>query len=222
MKNLLIFAAVTLILIGATVRPTASQIVNGSFETGHQDPGQFWIILGAGSTMMDPWFVSSGGVDYIGLWWEASDGFRSVDMNGPTTGQIQQIIPTTPGVVYTIGFDMSGNPDGGPAVKVMTVTADGGQAGTFAYDVGQAGNTRADMRWKPKQYTFTAADENTVLAFTSNVPGNSGPALDNVHFLEGICHRNFGKKGEKTLMVSPSAIPAHLAHGDTPGPCVGG
>jgi choice-of-anchor C domain-containing protein len=222
MKNLVIFAAVTLILIGATVRPISSQVVNGSFETGHQDPGQFWIILGTGSTMLDPWFVSSGGVDYIGLWWQASDGVKSVDMNSAAAGQIRQIVATAPGTTYGVAFDMSGNPDPvPPAVKLMTVTADGGQAVQFAYDVSQAGNTRPDMRWSPRQYTFTAVGNSTELAFTSNVGGSAGPVLDNVRVvaLEGVCHRNNGKKGQKTLMVSPSAVPAHLAHGDTQGPC---
>jgi hypothetical protein len=34
-----------------------------------------------------------------------------------------------------------------------------------------------------------------------------------------ICHRDNGKKGWKTLSVSSAAVPAHMAHGDTAGPC---
>ena len=34
-----------------------------------------------------------------------------------------------------------------------------------------------------------------------------------------ICHRNNGSTGQKTLNVGASAVPAHLAHGDTLGPC---
>ena len=35
-----------------------------------------------------------------------------------------------------------------------------------------------------------------------------------------ICHRPPGNPGNsRTLSVSPSAVPAHLAHGDTEGPC---
>jgi len=34
-----------------------------------------------------------------------------------------------------------------------------------------------------------------------------------------ICHRNNGSSGQKTLNVGASAVPAHLAHGDTLGPC---
>jgi len=231
MKNSVIFAAVTLILIGATVRATPAQVVNGSFESG-QDPGVNWLFLNSGSNAMDGWFVSFGTVEYIGGWWQASDGVRSIDMNGNIAGQISQSITTTPGVTYEVAFDMSGNPDGPPSLKEMTVTADGSQAQIFSYDTSLAGNTRPDMRWETKIYTFTATGSTTLIAFTSEVQGwVFGPALDNVRLLERVeppteepvpivCHRNFGKKGQKTLIVSPLDVPAHLAHGDTEGPCV--
>jgi hypothetical protein len=35
-----------------------------------------------------------------------------------------------------------------------------------------------------------------------------------------VCHLDSGKKGSKTLTVGAAAIPAHLNHGDTLGPCV--
>ena len=34
-----------------------------------------------------------------------------------------------------------------------------------------------------------------------------------------ICHRNNGNQGSQTLTVGPSAVAAHLAHGDTAGAC---
>ena len=34
-----------------------------------------------------------------------------------------------------------------------------------------------------------------------------------------ICHRNMGAAGQKTLTVGANAVAAHLAHGDTAGPC---
>jgi choice-of-anchor C domain-containing protein len=225
MKNLFILGAVTLILIGASVRPTTSQIVNGSFETGSGNPGSTWITLTGGSTLIDGWLVSSGTIDYIGGWWQASDGGRSLDMNGGNAGEVSQMVPTVPGQTYSVTFDMSGNADCLPTVKLMTVSVDGGQPQTFSYDIVLNGNSRLDMRWETNVYTFTATAATTLLAFTSNVTGFCGPTLDNVAIaaeveFEQICHRNFGKKEKKTLLVDPSSIPDHLAHGDTLGPCV--
>ena len=34
-----------------------------------------------------------------------------------------------------------------------------------------------------------------------------------------VCHRNNGKSARKTLAISQDAVAAHLAHGDTEGPC---
>jgi hypothetical protein len=36
-----------------------------------------------------------------------------------------------------------------------------------------------------------------------------------------LCHRNFGSNGGRNLSVAESAVSAHLAHGDTQGPCSG-
>jgi len=34
-----------------------------------------------------------------------------------------------------------------------------------------------------------------------------------------VCHKPNSKKGGHTLSISQSAVPAHLGHGDTLGPC---
>jgi choice-of-anchor C domain-containing protein len=207
-----------LVLGGASA---SSQIVNGSFETGSQNPAGGWITLSAGSPVIDAWSLDQGSIDYIGGWWPASNGVRSIDLSGLSAGSVSQAIPTIPGSRYAVTFDMSGNPDGFPLLKNLTVTADGGQETVFSYDVVANGTTRSDMKWVQQRYTFVAEDDLTLLAFTSQANTFFGPALDNVNVerLEGICHRNNGKKGSKTLYVDPAAYPAHLAHGDTAGPC---
>jgi hypothetical protein len=37
--------------------------------------------------------------------------------------------------------------------------------------------------------------------------------------VEQVCHRNNGSSAQKTLNIGASAVAAHLAHGDTLGPC---
>ena len=209
------FLAAALLLCPLAV---PAQTVNGSFESNTSDPGAFWLTLSTGSTVIDGWTID-GSIDYIGGWWPAADGTKSLDMSGLTAGQVSQTIPTLPGATYAVSFFMSGNPDGEPWVKELTVTADGAQPEVFSYDVLLAGNSRSDMKWEQNQYLFVAEGESTLLTFTSGAFTVYGPTLDNIQVLTGVCHRNFGKKGQKTLMISPHALRAHLDHGDTPDPC---
>ena len=201
---------------------------NGSFEDGAPCSG--FIGLFAGSTAVTDWTVGGGGVDIICGYWESSDGDRNLDLNNLTPGSVSQEIETTPGLVYTITFDLSGNPDSAPVghpwfspnAKVVEVSA-GGNAAEFTYDTAAAGNTREDMLWVSNTFTFTAVDDTTILTFTSLIPGAFGPALDNVGAATvvgaQVCHRNNGKNGPRTLNNGAPALQAHLAQGDTPGTC---
>ena len=78
------------------------------------------------------------------------------------------------------------------------------------------------MSYEPNTYYFYATGSNTKLTFRSDIPGMAGPVIDNVtmdSITSQICHRDSGKPKAKTLIVGSSAIPAHLNHGDTLGPC---
>ena len=54
---------------------------NGSFETGTFD-AQAFDTLSAGSTAITDWTVDSGSVDWVGSYWTASVGSRSIDLTG--------------------------------------------------------------------------------------------------------------------------------------------
>ena len=70
------------------------------------------------------WSVISGSVDLIGTYWNppptTPNGF-SVDLNGNAPGAISQTFTLSAGT-YTVGFYLSGNPDGGPSSKTVDVT----------------------------------------------------------------------------------------------------
>lgn len=182
MKKLFLSAAaaasLTLSLVGVSVA-AGPAIVNGSFETG-TNPGAFVQLSAVDSTTIQGWTVSAGTVDYIGTYWQAADGARSIDLSGTTAGAIRQSFATTVGATYKVTFSMSGNPAGGAGTKTMTVDAGGTPTG-FSYEVGAVNPpTLADMKWVTKTFSFTATAATTTLTFTSTTSGSFGPALDNV------------------------------------------
>ena len=156
----------------------ANLIQNGSFETANvnPNPGDF-IRLDAGSTVITGWTVSQGTIDYIGTYWQASEGSRSLDLSGANAGGIQQTFNTTVGETYRVTFDLAGNPDGNPTIKEMRVSA-GGSSADFSFDT--TGKSRSNMGWVSNSWDFTATGTTTTLSFLNLVDTPYGPALDNV------------------------------------------
>jgi len=157
----------------------ASLITNGSFESASVDPGSF-LKLSVGSTSIDGWTVINDSIHYVGSYWQASDGVRSIDLDGDPgqAGGVQQIFATTPDTKYTVTFDMSGNLAGGPTVKSMRVIADG-QSADFTFDI--TGISTTDMGYVSHAWTFIADDDFANLQFISlNTSAGWGPVIDNV------------------------------------------
>ena len=175
--QLLLGAAVAASLALSAASASAVTIVNGSFETG-PNPGVF-TTLGNGDTSITGWTVVGLGVDYIGTYWQASDGVRSLDLNGNDQGGVSQMLTgLTVGQTYNIGFDMAGNPDGGSGVKILVASDGGSQSDVFSFV--QGGNTRASMGWQTMNYQFTATGSTANLTFSSAQNGPYGAALDHV------------------------------------------
>ena len=172
------------VILFAGVQTAFAVGTNGSFETG-TDPGAFATLV-PGDTDITDWTVVSGTLDYIGTYWQASDGARSIDMNGTDAGSISQVLTTVVGATYDVGFDISGNPDGGPALKELSVSANGDLPQNYSYDTFVEGNTTADMKWASSTYSFVATTTSTTLTFTSLIAGAFGPALDNVLITETL------------------------------------
>jgi choice-of-anchor C domain-containing protein len=157
----------------------AAPFTNGSFEIGTA-PGSF-TQLGAGSNNITGWIVGGGGVDYIGSYWQAGDGTRSVDLSALEPGFISQTFDTTLGQSYLVTFLLAGNPDGPPPVKSLGVSA-AADSGLYTFDT--TGHTTSAMGWTLEQFIFTATGPTTTLTFTSNSATSFGPALDNVSVSE--------------------------------------
>ena len=167
----------------------AASFVNGSFENG-TDPGASYSTLDSGSTDITGWKVSDGSVDYIGGYWSAQDGSRSVDLAGLSSpSSISQSFDTTPGASYLVSFWMAGNQDGPPLpIKAAAVSA-GSYFGTFTVDT--TGTNHSNMGWQQRSFVFVANAASTLLSFGSTAPGGVygqggngeccwGAAIDNV------------------------------------------
>ena len=183
-KRLAGLLASGLLVFGSAGLASALVITNGSFE-GTGDLGSY-STLSAGSTAIEGWTVVSGTIDWIQNYWQHSDGSRSLDLSGSTSGTMAGFVfDTMVGQSYRVLFDMAGNPDGGPTIKTLQASIyPPAMANTFTFDT--AGKTLDNMGWETKWFDFTATHFFTTLYFgdISGDPGFYGAALDNVRVVE--------------------------------------
>ncbi len=153
-------------------------VKNGSFEEG-TEPGNF-VSLNVDSADIKDWVVTRGQIDYVGAYWKAADGKRSLDLHGsPGLGGVKQTIKTKKGQKYKVTFSLSVNPDSAVRKKKLGLRA-GERKETFAIEL--ANNSVTDMGWEAKEWVFTADADETELEFYTleTEDPNCGPALDNV------------------------------------------
>lgn len=160
---------------------TATPIFSESFETDPQIVG-FTTVSDGG--LVGDFEVISGTVDWIGTYWQASDGTHSLDMSGSSLGTIAMFdLATAIGHTYEVSFDMAGNPDGPPVEKEMYAKVSSDNV-THDFFFDTTGQTTFDMGWMNYSFTFIASETFTALAFgdVSLNWGNEvyGAALDNI------------------------------------------
>lgn len=192
----------------------ANLVVNGSFESGAPIPAfPPFISPVAGSTAITGWQITAGNVDY-GVngngFWAASNGARSLDMNGNAAGTIAQLIATEIGREYEVLFDLAGNFYGGLAIKPLRVTA-GGTSRDYTFDT--TGRSANDMGWSTRSFVFVASSSSTLLSFAS-LDINEGASCSNANLGGGrAC---FGAALDNVRMdvlapANPTPAPGTLA-----------
>jgi choice-of-anchor C domain-containing protein len=178
MSTTLFRAVLALIVAGWAGTASAAAFQNGSFESASVNPGGGFTTLPLGSTAIDGWTVTDSNVDYIGTFWQAADGVRSIDLTGTVSGAIAQTFDTIAGLTYVVEFAMAGNPDGGPDIKSLQVSADG-QSADFDFDSGPT--SRAAMGYVQHSFTFIADGTSATLIFANTTPGTFfGAVIDDV------------------------------------------
>ena len=185
MKLCMLLVAAFVVWAAGSSGAQAAAFQNGSFENG-PDPGSY-STKGLNDTSIVGWTVFGVSVDYIGTYWTASQGSRSLDLSGSITdafgnifGGIKQTFDTIVGQAYTVTFDLAGNPDSsfdkGVQVSVDSGSFSGSQNFTFTQD----SHGPSSMGWVTFAYSFVADATSTTLAFLSLNNSFTGPALDNV------------------------------------------
>ena len=149
-------------------------IKNGSFETAAWPPDP------TGWDLIANWTVNGAGIKYRQDW-QSAEGRFSLDLNKTNAGSIWQSFDTVPGKKYVVTFTLAGNPEGGPAVKTLRVSA-GTQFHDFSFDI--TGKSIYNMGWTKKSWTFSAEGVLTSLVFQSLTSGSFGPAPDNVRVIQ--------------------------------------
>ncbi len=174
MKRALTLASILAVAAAAN----ASGFTNGSFEDG-VDPGSF-TTLNPGDTNISGWSVGGTSVDYIGSYWLASDGARSLDLGGLGAGSVSQTFDTVNGQQYLLTFDMAGNPDNNDPLFTLNASV-GDLNQDFSFINPFNNDPHSNMGWQGRSALFTATGASSTITFTSLVPpGAYGPALDNV------------------------------------------
>jgi len=180
MKKFFYMLVVACIALPTSAMSQPSLLINGSFEHGI-DTGSSFITLYLGSTDITGWTVTQNNIDYVGGYWQAADGNRSLDMNGTAVGAIEQTFSTAVGAVYEVHFSLAGNPNTNPKLKRLKVRA-GSDSTEVSFDA--TPYWTGNMGWMTIFWSFTATANQTTIEFISlnNELDNccGGVALDNV------------------------------------------
>lgn len=172
---------IALVLSAIALSATAAPFQNGSFENATVDPGATFVTLPVGNTQIDGWIVIDGDIDYIGGYWQASNGGRSLDLVGDQNlGGVQQTFDTITGGTYRVSFDIAGNTGGPPTIKPLEVIV-GNVDLHFTFDT--TGHSTTDMGWESHSFKFVAQGPSSTISFISDTTGLGccyGAALDNV------------------------------------------
>lgn len=181
-----VLTAAALVGAAGSANAATSIVTNGSFENGAVIPPapNGFLLTPAGSPNITGWTVGGNSVDYIGSFWQASAGVRSVDLAGTGPGTLSQMLTTVIGQLYSVTFDISKNPDAGQVPRLGTASA-AGQSLALSYS---APNTRANMMWQTVSFSFVALTQSTLLTFAADGPSSAngsglqafGLAIDNV------------------------------------------
>ena len=181
MRKLLLVGIVLLALAGIGAASAANLVKNGGFEDPLLDENIGFVECPDASVQY--WDIGGAGIDHIRAYWTPSEGKQSIDLSQRGRGSVSQSIPTKAGGLYTLSFDMAGNPECGPAEKLLNVYWGNQPAyGPYAYNtigypfIGPEGWQTVTLTGLPG----TAGGTQLTFEDVSTPSSACGVALDNI------------------------------------------
>lgn len=185
---------------GVALATDPSNVVKDTYFLKAQKSGTY-TTFSNGQTFGD-WKVSLGNVDLKTPYFKTpTDETNCVDLNGTTSGEIQQDVTTVPGKTYILRFMVSGNWESTTANRNFRVTA-----GVLNKSLGVARPadwSKTNMKWKTLSYPFIATSTTTKLRFTSLSSGSGGAVIAEVTITSEI-------EAPKALETIPVPTPPDL------------
>jgi choice-of-anchor C domain-containing protein len=169
-----------ILALSPAVPASAASIINGGFEAASTNPGGSFATLAGGNSDITGWTVGGHSIDYIGGYWQAAEGNRSIDLAGSGIGSIAQDIATAIGQAYRVTFSVARNPDGGSNPRTGLVEIVDGTSSVISFN--NASTSSAEMGWETRTFDFVATSTSSVLRFSADESSANyfGLALDNV------------------------------------------
>ena len=165
----------------APAKSVGNLLVNGSFEEGTEDIGEF-LSLDKGSEAVKGWKVTRGQIDWVATFFAAADGKRSIDLHGsPGYGGVAQTFKTKKGTKYTVEAEAGGDAGGG-ARAIVLEAGDGKKT----FDTDPKDSTPEKLNWEKVTWEFTATGDETTLEIYTTEKGDDarGPVIDDVSVRE--------------------------------------
>ncbi|KAI5081212.1 hypothetical protein GOP47_0004395 [Adiantum capillus-veneris] len=155
-----------------------------------------FIVLQTPSAAIPQWFVNSGSIKYSKGHYIPSDERLSnvLDLNGDSPGSITTSFPSQFGLSYQILFDFAASPEASfgtffEAEAAFFVAVLDSVQGTILSNqavvvTASLNQTLSNITWQTGSATFVAVGNRTNVTFISQISGDYGPLLDNVHVYE--------------------------------------
>ncbi|WP_425100095.1 DUF642 domain-containing protein [Tropicibacter sp. S64] len=170
---------IILAAVAAFMTANAAQALPVIVNAGFEDPAYSGTFSIPSQGALPGWSVIAGNVETVDAW-TASEGVRSLDLNGVNPGAISQAISGFDvGASYRLLFDMGGNFFQGATSQTASVTI-GGTTQSFTY-VKKATDTSTSFDWDTMTLDFIATGTSQTLTFSQvSFSPAAGAALDNI------------------------------------------